>query len=219
MRGALHLPEAKMLKLYAGLAATAVVGLLAGTLYTVYGNRSDDIFAQCRSGQVAGGAIGGPFTLVDENGKTVTETEVFTKPSLVYFGYTFCPDVCPLDNARNADAVDLLDGMGLDVTPVFISIDPERDTPEVMLDFTDNLHQRMIGLTRTPEQVKAASQAYKTYYKKQEDGGEYYLMDHSTFTYLVLPGSGFAEFYQRDTTPEAIAESVSCFVKAAKSQS
>ena len=219
MRGALHLPEAKMLKLYAGLAATAVVGLLAGTLYTVYGNRSDDIFAQCRSGQVAGGAIGGPFTLVDENGKTVTETEVFTKPSLVYFGYTFCPDVCPLDNARNADAVDLLDGMGLDVTPVFISIDPERDTPEVMLDFTDNLHQRMIGLTGTPEQVKAASQAYKTYYKKQEDGGEYYLMDHSTFTYLVLPGSGFAEFYQRDTTPEAIAESVSCFVKAAKSQS
>lgn len=208
-----------MLKLYAGLAATAVVGLLAGTLYTVYGNRSDDIFAQCRSGQVAGGAIGGPFTLVDENGKTVTETEVFTKPSLVYFGYTFCPDVCPLDNARNADAVDLLDGMGLDVTPVFISIDPERDTPEVMLDFTDNLHQRMIGLTGTPEQVKAASQAYKTYYKKQEDGGEYYLMDHSTFTYLVLPGSGFAEFYQRDTTPEAIAESVSCFVKAAKSQS
>lgn len=208
-----------MLKLYAGLAATAVVGLLAGTLYTVYSNRSDDIFAQCRSGQVAGGAIGGPFTLVDENGKTVTETEVFTKPSLVYFGYTFCPDVCPLDNARNADAVDLLDGMGLDVTPVFISIDPERDTPEVMLDFTDNLHQRMIGLTGTPEQVKAASQAYKTYYKKQEDGGEYYLMDHSTFTYLVLPGSGFAEFYQRDTTPEAIAESVSCFVKAAKSQS
>lgn len=208
-----------MLKLYAGLAATAVVGLLAGTLYTVYGNRSDDIFAQCRSGQVAGGAIGGPFTLVDENGKTVTETEVFTKPSLVYFGYTFCPDVCPLDNARNADAVDLLDGMGLDVTPVFISIDPERDTPEVMLDFTDNLHQRMIGLTGTPEQVKAASQAYKTYYKKQEDGGEYYLMDHSTFTYLVLPGSGFAEFYQRDTTPEAIAESVSCFVKAAKGQS
>ena len=208
-----------MLKLYAGLAATAVVGLLAGTLYTVYGNRSDDIFAQCRSGQVAGGAIGGPFTLVDENGKTVTETEVFTKPSLVYFGYTFCPDVCPLDNARNADAVDLLDGMGLDVTPVFISIDPERDTPEVMLDFTDNLHQRMIGLTGTPEQVKVASQAYKTYYKKQEDGGEYYLMDHSTFTYLVLPGSGFAEFYQRDTTPEAIAESVSCFVKAAKSQS
>lgn len=208
-----------MLKLYAGLAATAVVGLLAGTLYTVYSNRSDDIFAQCRSGQVAGGAIGGPFTLVDENGKTVTETEVFTKPSLVYFGYTFCPDVCPLDNARNADAVDLLDGKGLDVTPVFISIDPERDTPEVMRDFTDNLHQRMIGLTGTPEQVKVASQAYKTYYKKQEDGGEYYLMDHSTFTYLVLPGSGFAEFYQRDTAPEAIAESVSCFVKAAKGQS
>ncbi len=205
-----------MLKLYAGLAATAVIGLLAGSLYTVYGHKDADVFAQCRSGQVGGGAIGGPFTLVDENGKTVTDVDVITKPSLVYFGYTFCPDVCPLDNARNADAVDLLDKMGLDVTPVFISIDPARDTPEIMRDFTSNLHPRMIGLTGSQEQVKAASLAYKTYYKKQEGDEAYYLMDHSTFTYLMLPGSGFAEFYQRDVTPEAMAESVSCYVNAAK---
>ncbi len=158
------------------------------------------LLPQCRSGQVAGGTIGGPFTLVDETGKTVTDKDVLTKPSLVYFGYTFCPDVCPFDNARNAEAVDILEESGIDVTPVFISVDPKRDTPEILADFTNNLHPKMIGLTGTEEQVKAASLAYKTYFKMQEAEDEFYLVDHSTFTYLMLPGTGFAEFYKRDVT-------------------
>jgi protein SCO1/2 len=149
---------------------------------------------------------------VDETGKTVTDKDVITKPSLVYFGYTFCPDVCPLDNARNADAVDILEEKGFEVTPVFISVDPERDTPEVVRDFTDNLHPRMIGLTGSAEQVKAASLAYKTYFKKQDSGDEFYLMDHSTFTYLVLPDKGFVDFFQRDDTAEQMAERVGCFL-------
>lgn len=144
----------------------------------------------------------------------MTDSQVFTKPSLVYFGYTFCPDVCPLDNARNAEAVDLLKERGIDVTPVFISIDPERDTPEVMRDFTDNLHPAMIGLTGSMEQVKAASQAYRTYFKKQDTGDDYYLVDHSTFTYLVLPGVGFVDFFRRETTPAEMADRVACFAKA-----
>src|SRR3989338_3381074 len=111
--------------------------------------------------------LAGVLPLGVETGKTVTDKDVITKPSLVYFGYTFCPDVCPLDNARNADAVDILEEKGFEVTPVFISVDPERDTPEVVRDFTDNLHPRMIGLTGSAEQVKAASLAYKTYFKKQ----------------------------------------------------
>ncbi len=117
--------------------------------------------------------------------------------------------------ARNALAVDVLEEMGLEVTPVFISIDPERDTPEAVGDFAANLHPRAIGLTGSPEQVRAASQAYKTYYRKQESDDEFYLVDHSTFTYLVLPEVGFVEFYRRDTTPEDMAESVACFVNAA----
>jgi protein SCO1/2 len=201
-----------MSKLYAGLAAAAVVGMVGGLF--AYGQfaRSDDRFADCRAGAV-GGDIGGPFTLVDSTGRTVTEKDVLTKPSLVYFGYTFCPDICPLDNARNAEAVDILEENGFDVNPVFISIDPERDTPEVLADFTANLHPKMIGLTGTAEQVKAASQAYKTYYRKQNaEDPEFYLMDHSTFTYLVLPDQGFVDFFKRDATAAQIAETTACFL-------
>lgn len=135
----------------------------------------------------------------------------------MYFGYTFCPDVCPLDNARNAEAIEILESRGDIVKPVFISIDPQRDTPEILRDFTDNLHPRMVGLTGTPEQVKAASQAYRTYFKKQEpEAGDeqFYLVDHSTFTYLVFPDEGFIEFFKRDTTPQAMADGVQCFLEA-----
>ena len=89
----------------------------------------------CGDTAVAGSAIGGPFELVSETGETVTDADVITKPTLVYFGYTFCPDVCPLDTARNAEAVDILTERGLSVTPVFISIDPERDTPKIVGEF------------------------------------------------------------------------------------
>lgn len=202
-----------MIKVYAGLAAAVLAGLLGGTAYTIYASRAADPFAECRGGAVGGGDIGGPFTLVDENGATVTDKDVITKPTLVYFGYTFCPDVCPLDNARNADAIDILEKNGFDVTPVFISVDPERDTPEVLRDFTENLHPRMIGLTGSADQVKAASMAYKTYFKKQDSGDEFYLMDHSTFTYLMLPQTGFVDFFQRDDTAEQMAERVGCFLE------
>lgn len=202
-----------MSKLYAGTAIVAVLGLVGGSLLWVQYSRNADRFAQCRGSQVGGGgAIGGPFTLVDQTGKTVTDKEVLNKPSLVYFGYTFCPDVCPLDNVRNAEAVDVLEEMGHDVTPVFISIDPRRDTPEVMAEYVDIMHPRMIGLTGSEEQVKAASLAYKTYFKAHEAEDEYYLVDHSTFTYLMLPEVGFVDFFNRDVTPDQMAERVACFL-------
>ncbi|MEN8842191.1 MAG: SCO family protein [Octadecabacter sp.] len=204
-----------MSKTYAIAAGAVVVALLGGTFAATQFGRSDDIFAGCRASQSAGGAIGGPFELVDENGVTVTSEDVITGPTLIYFGYTFCPDVCPLDNMRNAQAIEILDEQGVDVTPVFISIDPERDTVEVVRDFTDNFHERMIGLTGSPEQVRAASQAYRTYYAKQDAEDEYYLVDHTTMSYLVFPEQGFQEFYRRDVTPEQMAESLSCFVEAA----
>lgn len=203
-------------KLYAAAAVVAAVALVGGSLLWVQMNRADDPFAKCRAGAVAGGDIGGPFTLVDETGKTVTDADVLAKPSLVYFGYTFCPDVCPFDSARNAEAVDLLEQRGIEVTPLFISVDPPRDTVEVLRDFTDNLHPRMIGLTGTPEQIKAASQAYKTYFKVQDPEDEFYLIDHSTFTYLMLPGTGFADFFKREVTPQEMADRVQCFVEAAE---
>lgn len=211
-----------MRRIGAILCAAMVAGTLgAGTaeaqgwLSRLFGGE-EDRFAECRTGQVAGGSgqIGGPFTLVDAEGETVTDADVITEPSLLYFGYTFCPDVCPLDVARNAVTVDLLEERGHEVTPVFISVDPARDTPEVVGDFAANMHPRMIGLTGSPEQVKAASQAYRTYYNAHDDGEEeFYLVDHSTFSYLVLPEHGFVEFFRRDLGPEELAERIACFVE------
>jgi len=196
-------------------AVAAIVALTGGVYLATLNDRSDDQFASCRSSQIAGGAdqIGGPFELLNSKGETVTDKDVLTAPSLVYFGYTFCPDVCPLDNTRNAEAIDLLESRGQMVTPVFISIDPARDTPEIVGDFAFNLHERMIGLTGSPEQVKAASQAYKTYYKAHPAEDEFYLVDHSTFSYLVLPEHGFVEFFRRDTSPEDMADRIGCFLE------
>ncbi len=202
------------------LAPLALLGVavFVGVFWFVSRDRTGgDQFAQCRASQIAGGAgaIGGPFELVNAQGDTVTDADVITEPSIVYFGYTFCPDVCPLDVARNAAAVDVLAERNMSVTPVFISIDPARDTPEVVGDYAANMHERMIGLTGSAEQVKAASQAYRTYYKAQDTGDEFYLVDHSTFSYLVLPEHGFVEFFRRETTPQQMADTVACFVSNA----
>ena len=181
-----------MTRIFAIAAGLALVAVLGGIYLITAGRGGDDAFAQCRSTAVAdGGAdIGGDFTLVDETGKTVTSAEVIDQPSLIYFGYTFCPDVCPLDVARNAVATEILEERGIMVKPIFISVDPARDTPEVVDDFTHAMHPRMLGLTGSPEQIQAASRAYRTFYKAHEpaEGEEdYYLVDHSTFTYLTLP--------------------------------
>lgn len=208
-----------MTRLYAILAAAVLaIGLGAIWLLT-QGSGSDDQFAQCRSSQIAGGtaAIGGPFELVNGQGETVTDADVITEPTLVYFGYTFCPDVCPFDMSRNAEAVDILAERGYSATPLFISIDPDRDTPQVVDDYAFNMGGKTIALTGSPEQVKAASQAYKTYYKAHDKSDEFYLVDHSTFTYLVTPEHGFLEFFKRDDTAEQMADKVGCFLDQAAS--
>ncbi|MEL6960145.1 MAG: SCO family protein [Pseudomonadota bacterium] len=200
------------------IAAVGVLGaVLAGTVASVifFGANSDDQFAQCRGSQVGGGAIGGPFELVDETGQSVTHEDVITGPTLIYFGYTFCPDACPLDNVRNAQAIEILESQGIDeVQPVFITIDPERDDVETVRAFTDNFHDRMLGLTGSQEQIDAVTSAYRVIANKQDTGDEFYLVDHTTMTYLMHPEEGLLEFYRRDTSPERMAESLACFVEA-----
>lgn len=201
---------------YAAAAGSVTVIAIAATVLWTIG--PEDRFADCRASRVAGGAatIGGPFTLVDENGATVTDRDVLKGPSLVYFGYTFCPDICPLDTARNAEAVDALEEMGHEVTPVIISVDPARDTPEVLKEWTDYIHPRMIGLTGSPEQIKAVAKAYKTFYRVPDNPvDEYYIVDHMTHSYLMLPEYGFVEFFGRDVAPEDMAKRVACFIDAA----
>jgi protein SCO1/2 len=206
-----------MTRLLARAAILAVCALLAVSAWAIFAGRNADPFAKCRSTAIAGGAgaIGGPFTLVDQTGRTVTDADVITQPTLVYFGYSFCPDICPFDLARNAEAVDILEEGGIEATPVFISVDPKRDTPEHLAEYAENLHPRLVALSGTPEQVKAAADAYKVYFSIQDGDPESYLVDHSTFTYLMLPKIGFVDFFKREATADEIADKVSCFAGAA----
>ncbi len=200
------------------LAAVAVAAVALTAIYAVTRSGADDRFAPCRSSAISGGAgmIGGPFTLTDENGQKVTDKDVLSQPSLVYFGYTFCPDICPADTARNAEATDALEEMGYVVQPVFISVDPGRDTPEVLKEWTDYIHPRMLGLTGTPEEIAAVAKEYRSYFKVPDDTKDpYYIVDHMTQTYLMLPGYGFVDFYDRETDPETMASSIACFLDAA----
>ena len=199
-----------MTKLYAALAAFVLVAMIGGTaIYTQLQSAPNT----CGVSTVAGATIGGPFELVNADGATVTDADVIDRPSLVYFGYSFCPDVCPFDVARNAEAVDLLKAAGHDVRPVFISIDPERDTPEAMADYQFNMHPDMIALTGSADQVRDAAAAYKVYYARGTGDDEFYLMDHSTFTYLMFPGNELAAFFKREDTAEDIAEKTACLIE------
>lgn len=167
---------------------------------------------------LAGARIGGPFTLVDETGKTVTEGDFAGKYRIVYFGYTFCPDVCPVDmrnlmlglKAFEAEAP----ARAAKVQPIFVTTDPERDTPAVLTDFTNAFHPRLIGLGGTAEQVKAAMKAYAVYAQKGEkrpDGG--YLVDHSRVALLMGPKGEPIAMLPHDGTPEDIAADLDRFVQ------
>lgn len=192
-------------------AALTALALAVAVFLVFFNNRTSD----CSTNSVASGeaAIGGPFTLVNQFGETVTDKDVITGPTLIYFGYTFCPDVCPLDLARNVGAVDILGERGEQVTPVFITIDPARDTPEELRDYAGAMHEEMIALTGTGDQIAAVARAYRVYYAKAGDGPDY-LMDHLTYSYLMSP-DGFLDFFRRDATPEEMAETISCYINAA----
>lgn len=190
------------------------VGIGGSALYVTL-NQEVDEYAECRVTQIAGGGatIGGPFELISETGAPVTSAEVIDGPTLIYFGYTFCPDVCPVDLSRNAEAVALLEDRGIDaVEPVFITIDPERDTVEQVAAYTDYMHDRMLGLTGSQEAIDAAVRAYRVYARKVPSEDEFYLMDHSSFSYLMSP-AGLLEVYPSNTLPDAMANSLECFIE------
>jgi protein SCO1/2 len=203
-----------MTRIVALFAAAAVLLGLALGFFLVLRGQGDDRFADCRRSAVAGGAaaIGGPFSLTAPDGRRVTDADVITGPTLVYFGYAFCPDFCPTDLARNADVADLLAARGQNVGLVFVSIDPERDTPQTVGTFAANIHPDLVALTGTPDEVAAAAAAYRVYFRKADDDPEYYLVDHSTFTYLMAPGEGFLEFFPSSVSAEDMADSVGCFI-------
>lgn len=156
-----------------------------------------------------GMTLGGPFSLTDHNGRAVSERDFAGRFLLVYFGFTYCPDVCPTELGTMAAALDALDEQGEAVTPLFITIDPARDTPEALADYVSRFHPRMVGLTGTEAQVAAAARAYRVFYARVERPEmTQYLMDHSSFIYLVGRDGRVRALFRPETAPETIAQAL-----------
>ncbi len=171
-------------------------------------------FGDCYESKIiSNNKIGGSFELKNENNKIVNETDILKEPALIYFGYSFCPDICPYDLARNSETVDILEERGLEITPIFITLDPSRDTAERIKDYTNFFHPKMIGLTGSEGQINDISKKYKIYRNVPNIKNDDYLVDHSTFTYFVHNEIGFLEYYNREDTSYEIADSISCFLK------
>lgn len=153
-------------------------------------------------------AIGGPFTLTDHNGKAFTEKDLEGSPTLVFFGFTHCPDVCP---TALFDVSEVLRAAGSDgdrVRVLFVSIDPERDTPAMMKDYVSSFDDRIIGLTGTPEQIDVIAKAYKVYARKVPTGDapDDYTMDHTAIVYLLDKQGRFVNAFNLERPPEEAAK-------------
>jgi protein SCO1/2 len=158
------------------------------------------------AGTLLASAIGGPFRLVDQNGNTVTEADLKGKWSLVYFGYTHCPDACPTALNDIAIALDQLGPKREAVRAVFITVDPERDTPEVLKEYVTSFDAAILALSGSPEEIARAAKAYRVYYAKHPEPGGDYSMDHSSVIYVMDPEGRFTASFTHQSTPEEIAE-------------
>jgi protein SCO1/2 len=160
--------------------------------------------------QVAPVSIGGEFSLVDQNGVTRHPADFRGKLMLVYFGYTFCPDACPTALQDMSHAIDLLGPKGEAVQPIFVTIDPARDTVEQMKLYASNFHPRLMALTGTPEQIAEAAKAYRVYYEKGKStgGSNDYLMDHTIFIYLMGRDGRYLSHFPPGTTAEQMAAAI-----------
>jgi cytochrome oxidase Cu insertion factor (SCO1/SenC/PrrC family) len=152
------------------------------------------------------GPIGGPFRLIDHTGAVRTDADYRGKLALIYFGYTHCPDVCPTDLQAMASVLDLLGDAGRAVQPLFITVDPERDTPGHLASYVPLFHPRLVGLTGEASAIRQVARAYKVYYAKVilSDASDY-VMDHSAFIYLVDGEGRYLGFFPPGTSPERMA--------------
>jgi protein SCO1 len=158
--------------------------------------------------------VGGPFALTDQDGQPKASGDFRGRYMLIYFGFTTCPDICPTELSKIGGALTALEksdaAKAKQVQPVFITVDPERDTPAAMKQYVANFHPRLIGLTGSPEQIKAVMQAYRVYARKnipKEDPANY-MMDHTSMIYLMGPDGLFIEHYSMANTVAQIAQSL-----------
>lgn len=169
-----------------------------------------------QDGRATGRAlIESEFSLVDHTGKPVTDEDFEGKWQLVFFGFTYCPDICPTTLNDMSMVLEELGDEAEQVQPLFISVDSERDTPEVMADYVANFDPRIVGLTGSPEQIKQAAQAFRVYYAKVEQDGAPggYTMDHQAFVYLMNPEGDYATHFSPSDEPAAIADEIRAYLR------
>ena len=183
-----------------GLAIGAAVGLavLPGAL--------DRLKPLAPLPAVGKAQIGGPFSLIDHTGKRVTDKDFRGHFLLVFFGFTFCPDVCPAALQVMTAALDRLGSKAERVTPLFITIDPERDTPARLAQYVQSFHPRLIGLTGTPDEIRAAASTFRVFHKKVKDesSSSDYVMEHTSIIYLMDPAGEFVTHFTHATPVDAI---------------
>jgi cytochrome oxidase Cu insertion factor (SCO1/SenC/PrrC family) len=181
------------------LAVLVICGIL---LYQLYQRTLDG----SGSGQAE---IGGPFELVDQDGNPVTDQTFKGRLTLIYFGFTFCPDACPTALGVMSAALDKLDVAADRVVPILITVDPDRDTPPTLKDYVSNFHPGMVGLTGTPEQIAKVAKAYHVFYQKAPGTTpEDYVMDHTLLIYLMDGEGKYLRYFGPDATADQIAEEI-----------
>lgn len=187
------------------VAVIVAIGFLGFLGLQWFGPKGED--EGVSSGPVS---IGGAFTLTDQDGRTVTDRDFAGKLMLVYFGFTNCPDICPTGLQTIAIAMDELGAAGAQVQPILITVDPERDTPPVMKEYVQAFHERLIGLTGTPEQIAAVARAYRVYYQKVQlkDSNLGYSVDHSGFIYLMDGQGRYLAHFRHDATPDQMVQRI-----------
>jgi cytochrome oxidase Cu insertion factor (SCO1/SenC/PrrC family) len=156
--------------------------------------------------------IGGPFALTDHTGNARTEADFRGKLMLVYFGFTYCPDVCPTDLQNIGLALDKLGELGERVQPLFITVDPARDTVEHLKDYVPIFHPRLIGLTGDAAAIQAAAAAYRVYYAQVPLKNDDYTVDHSSFMYLIGPDGKYLGFFPPGTDAGRLAEALRSYL-------
>ncbi|MFC5344928.1 SCO family protein [Brevundimonas staleyi] len=191
--------------LFAGACVAIAAALATVTVIVVQGReRADAVSEGTLTGQPS---VGGPFQLVNQDGQPVDQTMLDGKWSLVFFGFTYCPDYCPTTLTSLEATRQLLGSDAADLQIVFISVDPERDTPEALKTYleSDGFPPGVIGLTGTPEQIAEAAKVYRAYYQKVGEG-EDYVMNHSLTVYLMGPDGQFRSALGHDLGPERSAQ-------------
>lgn len=164
--------------------------------------------AQVQETSVGKTMVGGPFNLTDHRGKPFTERDLEGRWSLLYFGFTFCPDICPDELEKLSEAVDSIEkDSGVAVQPVFITLDPERDSVPQVAEYIAEFHPRLVGLTGSIEEVNAAAKAYRVYHMKTEET-EDYLVDHSIIMYLLDPAGQFVQYFGKNYDAAALSKGV-----------